>query len=434
MSNWFIEIGFNVLSSALLLILVLSSGEHRRNRRQTMVLAVIFGVAYATCVSIFNVLTLFDGYLGAMAYVTLAAVFSIVLVRCSWWRRLFLCTGWVVILIGASVLTLNLFTWIRGDNAIAMMSATYSGRIYILVVGFLIKLAFGAVFVMLNRKQLVSLSALDGTMLSLFFLVIATIVLVLLTHAVTYMEENQINVPAVLFVALVAIGLIVLWRISVLSATNRRQERMIELIQENELQDVEISELKRRVAVMQHDMKKYVHVATSMIEKGEAEEAAAYLKQLSADGQQLAEQVAFSGNSLVDAILNRTGAGLREKQVTFQVSCRDLKQSVIEERDLCILLANLLDNAAEAVMTCEGEKRVRVEIACGEKMQSICISNTVPEPVLPNNPYLKTTKADKEHHGWGLKSVQGIVKKYNGVMHCKDEDGWFVCEILCTKE
>ncbi len=434
MSNWFIEIGFNVLSSALLLILVLSCGEYRRNRKQTMILAVILAAIYATCVSIFNVLTVFDGYLGAATYMTLAFIFSVVLVRCSWWRRLFLAACWGVILIGSSVLTLNLFTWIKGDNAIAMMSATYSGRIYILVIGFLIRLVFGAGFVMLNRKQLVSLSALDGTMLGLFFLVIATIVLVLLTHVVNRMETNQMNVPAVLFVVLFIIGGTVLWRISVLSATNRRQERIIGLLQENELQDVEISELKSRVSILQHDLNKHVHVVTGLLEKGENEEAISYLEQLSADGRALAERLSFSDNSLIDAVLNRTGTKLREQQVLFQVNCHGLKNSLIQERDLCILLANLLDNASEAVMSCENEKRVRVEISCGEKMQSICVRNTVPEPVLPNNPNLKTTKKDKEHHGWGIKSVQGIVKKYNGVLHYKDEDGWFVCEILCTKE
>jgi sensor histidine kinase regulating citrate/malate metabolism len=28
----------------------------------------------------------------------------------------------------------------------------------------------------------------------------------------------------------------------------------------------------------------------------------------------------------------------------------------------------------------------------------------------------KTTKADKENHGYGLKIINGIIKKYNGVM------------------
>ena len=42
----------------------------------------------------------------------------------------------------------------------------------------------------------------------------------------------------------------------------------------------------------------------------------------------------------------------------------------------------------------------------------------------------KTSKEDKEFHGWGLPSVMDAVKKYNGTMECLNENGNFIVTIM----
>lgn len=38
----------------------------------------------------------------------------------------------------------------------------------------------------------------------------------------------------------------------------------------------------------------------------------------------------------------------------------------------------------------------------------------------------KTSKTDAANHGFGLRSIQTIIKKYEGTMELKQEDGWFL--------
>ena len=45
------------------------------------------------------------------------------------------------------------------------------------------------------------------------------------------------------------------------------------------------------------------------------------------------------------------------------------------------------------------------------------LSNTVERNVLDENPQLLTSKNDKRLHGMGLKSIQSIVDKYNGIIN-----------------
>ncbi len=42
----------------------------------------------------------------------------------------------------------------------------------------------------------------------------------------------------------------------------------------------------------------------------------------------------------------------------------------------------------------------------------------------------KTTKRDKNFHGYGLKSIQYAVQKYDGVVNVVQKDSWFELTIL----
>ncbi len=43
---------------------------------------------------------------------------------------------------------------------------------------------------------------------------------------------------------------------------------------------------------------------------------------------------------------------------------------------------------------------------------------------------LPSTAKDARYHGYGMKSIQSIVEKYNGSMTVKAADGWFELRIL----
>ena len=60
----------------------------------------------------------------------------------------------------------------------------------------------------------------------------------------------------------------------------------------------------------------------------------------------------------------------------------------------------------------------------------IHIKNSIAATVLQNNPLLQTTKAQKFVHGFGIKNIKRIVKKYKGMIDFFEEDQCFVCEMI----
>ena len=112
-----------------------------------------------------------------------------------------------------------------------------------------------------------------------------------------------------------------------------------------------------------------------------------------------------------------------------------------DEYDLISLLGNLLDNAIEACAKCT-DPTIKLEIKNYKDYLSITVINSTAEPVLKNNPELKTTKKDKELHGIGLSSIQSVVDKYSGDIIRNDvlmnEKDAFKCSVLlkfpCTDQ
>lgn len=96
------------------------------------------------------------------------------------------------------------------------------------------------------------------------------------------------------------------------------------------------------------------------------------------------------------------------------------------DSDLVVLFGNLLDNAIEACMKVESKyRRVDVKIGTQNELLFIQIDNSIGEPPIQKGRNLVTTKNEKMRHGYGLKSVENIVKKYDGTFSYYIEEKHF---------
>ena len=53
-----------------------------------------------------------------------------------------------------------------------------------------------------------------------------------------------------------------------------------------------------------------------------------------------------------------------------------------------------------------------------------------PEKLVYDNEFPVSTKKNKKYHGFGLRSIQHFVKKYDGVLNISEEDGCFSLKIM----
>ena len=102
----------------------------------------------------------------------------------------------------------------------------------------------------------------------------------------------------------------------------------------------------------------------------------------------------------------------------------------MDEMDLCIILGNALDNALEA---CEKMPREQAQIITdlhkSGEMLFIEIKNTFKEEPVSGSDGLVTTKRDQKNHGFGLKTMVQLTKKYDGFIDYETKQGWFCLSI-----
>lgn len=146
--------------------------------------------------------------------------------------------------------------------------------------------------------------------------------------------------------------------------------------------------------------------------------------------------VAFdTGNGIADALLTdkQQKASLCNAVIHFQGV---LPQDSLLPTDLCVILGNTLDNAIEACqkLPAEVEKTIAITCNCSSGYVFLSICNPVAEKVIVNNNHIATTKENKTLHGFGLYSLNSVVKKYEGEVKLTSTDDYFTVDIdLCLK-
>ncbi len=100
--------------------------------------------------------------------------------------------------------------------------------------------------------------------------------------------------------------------------------------------------------------------------------------------------------------------------------------------DVYALFGNALDNAIDAVMRLDREKRnISVVVRSVGDMVSINICNQYEgEITLDDDGFPITTKEDRNFHGIGTKSMRNIAEKYNGICSVTLNNGTFILNVL----
>lgn len=139
---------------------------------------------------------------------------------------------------------------------------------------------------------------------------------------------------------------------------------------------------------------------------------------------------AATGNRVLDVVLGekRTVSMGRGIELTAFVDGKPL--DFMEELDLYSLIGNALNNAIDAASRLpKGEGYIILTTSAEDGMVTIHVENPYSgELVMENN--LPKSQRDERYHGFGMKSMERIVKKYNGTLAVKAKNGIFYLDII----
>lgn len=145
-----------------------------------------------------------------------------------------------------------------------------------------------------------------------------------------------------------------------------------------------------------------------------------------------------TGNTFVDNILHSKKLEASEYDIQFKVVADFLPFKQIKNEDLCVIISNTVDNALrECRMLKEeipmSESLIQLKAGKVRGFLSIVCENSIRKTQAENIKkfkQLETTKTDRNKHGYGIKNIESVVRKYGGELSIAVVDDMFCLSVI----
>lgn len=139
-----------------------------------------------------------------------------------------------------------------------------------------------------------------------------------------------------------------------------------------------------------------------------------------------------SGNKILDTVLTEKSLYCEQNGINFSCMADGAKLGFMDDGDLYCLFGNIVDNALEAVNAVPERERRVINLVVKEKNGILTVQeeNYFCGELQFVNGLPRTTKSDKNYHGFGTRSISMIVDKYGGALKVSANDGIFSLSIV----
>ncbi len=139
-----------------------------------------------------------------------------------------------------------------------------------------------------------------------------------------------------------------------------------------------------------------------------------------------------TGNKTLDMVLSEKSYLCRKKNIPLYIMAKDNPLDFIKVADMTSLFGNLLSNAIEYEETVKDEAKRFILLKISKKANIILVhmENFCDEKLVFKDGLPVSTKGDERFHGFGLKSVSYITKKYDGNIRIHQENGLYCADII----
>lgn len=261
------------------------------------------------------------------------------------------------------------------------------------------------------------------------FFTIITIVTMLMTFQYTE-NETQANALYSIAFGMVVMNVFVYYLINdiVIREAKLHEKEILELQVKNQIEMYrsvsENFEIQKRKS---HEFKNQILCIEALLKDKEYDEASRYVSNIS-NTFTMERNVINTNHVIINAILNTKYQEAVNKHIVFVFKVNDLSKIRMEDEDVVVVLANLLNNAIEACEKCVDKKRIKFKFMIEDGMIILSAKNTYNQPIVYDNNEIKTSKTVMpDEHGVGIKNIVRIVEKYQGeyIIQNSDEEFYF---------
>ena len=137
------------------------------------------------------------------------------------------------------------------------------------------------------------------------------------------------------------------------------------------------------------------------------------------------KQKYYSGNDVIDAILNEQSSIIESNNIYLEIKGQLPNNIRISNYDLCVIFSNVLNNAVENAIESQDSKYIKIKLGVFNDYINIAVINST-----KNKNDLRTTKKDKDNHGFGIIILREYVKKMSGHLKILNRGNEFEINII----
>ena len=393
------------------------------------------GGLQSVLITILNYITVYEGVAGALYAAELFA-FALFMLQGNVIKKLFACVLPLSTVFAVTVGTLNFFASINRMTIPEIVTNKGVTRIILLLtiqtlIYFILRILLKLFKTDNNRFGLYDWGIIISVMT--ISIIQAGIIHYLAIHIGNDASRILINISIVM---LLALNTLIYHLINSIRKKNDLEKKLeIVTMQEHyQKQFIENANLQYdSIKKIRHDLKNNYSAISELLKRGDIKTAISLTNQ-NTDQLQQSETYLNTSNGVINAVVNsKLNAA---SAFGINVSCFSVYEIAgIDDIDLCNLFSNALDNAVTACMETEDDtpKQIYLSITSEEDSYSFMIKNSIRSSVIQSNPKLKTTKSQKQEHGFGIKIMKEIAEKYNGRCDYYEQNNTFCLHIILQR-
>ncbi|HWT74593.1 MAG TPA: GHKL domain-containing protein [Mobilitalea sp.] len=271
------------------------------------------------------------------------------------------------------------------------------------------------------------MGALTGT------IILAT----LLTKSHDAKSENIRKIIVVITIIAI-LSYIVACIMMIIITESRNSYKSLSVISQNIIESQQkyyllVNEKQQELRSIRNDMKNHLSCIHGLYNVNKLSEMENYIKQL-INSTDKSEMLFNTGNDIVNAILNDVQSKCIKDNIIIRLDGGFPNDLYVSPMDLCVIFANIVSNAVEAIQRMDREsdfiQYIDIKIKRFNDELFIDAKNPVGENIDVNISKLVTTKKNKDIHGFGVKNIIQRVEKYNGMVNFRCINNEFIVEII----
>lgn len=209
------------------------------------------------------------------------------------------------------------------------------------------------------------------------------------------------------------------------------EHELFRRIHEEERRQYEISrDNAEMLSIKSHDLKHKLVALEGRLPQGEIDSMRRIIDTY--------DSIYHTGSEVLDIILNEKTLRCRSKGISITCMGSGKALEHLDNMDMYSLFGNLLENAITAAQQLDEPQKRIISLVIQQKGSFVYIDvrNFYRQTELQLEEGLpRTTKQEERgYHGYGLKSVRAIARKYKGDLTVRMEDGIFTAQVYLLQE